>query len=232
MTFVSEAQPAKLAEVAPAQLPVVFPNCHSPSGFSTRMKFVIEWLIALFAVILFLPMLLLIAVLVRLESKGPALFVQPRYGRGGKPFPAFKFRSMRIETCDPAGGVQTRRHDSRVTQIGRVLRQTSLDELPQLFNVLRGEMALVGPRAHPVGMRIDGRLCEQVDPRYHDRHVVRPGITGWAQVSGSRGPVDTVEQLKVRLDLDAEYLARWSIGRDLLILARTVAVCLSGDKAY
>lgn len=180
--------------------------------------------------VLAVPMLA-IAAAVRLESPGPALFRQPRFGLGGQPFDVLKFRTMRADRGDLSGGQQTLHRDPRVTRVGMVLRKSSLDELPQLINVLRGQMALVGPRAHPCGMRVEGTLCEDLHPDYMARHAVPPGITGWAQVNGSRGPVDTEGQLYERVRLDLDYIRNWSLARDVAILWRTIGVCLRGTGA-
>ena len=168
------------------------------------------------------PLLLLLAALIRLETPGPVLFRQWRFGLGSKPFVCFKFRSMTAELCDPTGEARTRRHDPRVTRIGRFLRRSSLDELPQLINVLRGEMSLVGPRPHPMHMRVDGSYYFDAVPDYRLRHRMKPGITGWAQVNGSRGEVATLEQARKRVALDIEYVRNWSLAADLNILARTL----------
>ncbi len=176
-------------------------------------------------------LMIAIAAVIRLESPGPAFFRQPRFGRGNKPFDVLKFRTMRADRCDLSGGMQTAHNDVRVTRFGMFLRKSSLDELPQLLNVLSGQMAIIGPRAHPCGMRVDGILCEDLVPGYMSRHLVPPGITGWAQVNGSRGPVDTPGQLVQRVELDLDYIRNWSLRRDVMILIRTVGVCLSAKGA-
>ena len=186
---------------------------------------------ALLAVFVLAPILILISVAIVVESGRPTLFRQPRFGRGGVPFNALKFRTMRTELCDLSGAQQTSDDDPRVTLVGRFLRQTSLDELPQLFNVLWGHMALVGPRAHPCGMKVGGVLCEELDPNYYLRHNVRPGVTGWAQINGSRGAVKTPEMLFRRTNLDLYYISNWSLWLDLTILIRTVPVVLSRKQA-
>lgn len=168
------------------------------------------------------PLLLLLAALIRLETPGPVLFRQWRFGLGSKPFVCFKFRSMSNELGDPTGAARTQRHDPRVTRIGRFLRRSSLDELPQLINVLRGEMSLVGPRPHPMHMRVDGSYYFDAVPDYRLRHRMKPGITGWAQVNGSRGEVATLEQARNRVALDIEYVRSWSLAADLNILTRTL----------
>jgi putative colanic acid biosynthesis UDP-glucose lipid carrier transferase len=163
------------------------------------------------------PSLLMIALLIRLESHGPALFRQRRFGRNGKVFTLLKFRSMKVQESDGAF-IQARSADPRVTPLGRWLRRTSIDELPQLFNVLMGDMSLVGPRPHALAM--DQHYVRLI-PRYSDRLLVRPGLTGLAQISGLRGPTNTIDDISKRLNRDRAYVRRWSFLLDLKILART-----------
>jgi len=163
------------------------------------------------------PVLLVIALLIKLDSRGPVVFCQKRYGYNREPFRIYKFRTMRHEA--DAGFRQASRSDDRVTRIGRILRRTNLDELPQLFNVLAGDMSLVGPRPHPI------ELDEQFAPliaHYARRHRVRPGITGWAQVNGFRGETDTTDKMQGRVAFDLHYLNNWSFGLDIRILVMTV----------
>jgi exopolysaccharide biosynthesis polyprenyl glycosylphosphotransferase len=173
--------------------------------------------VSLALILLLLPLLAIITLAVALETPGPVLFCQHRTGKDGHVFAMFKFRSMRVME-DGAEVVQARRHDCRITRIGRFLRISSLDELPQLFNVLRGEMSLVGPRPHAVahddyyGARIAA---------YAVRQRVRPGMTGWAQVNGARGATPELSDMQARVNLDAWYVAHRSLKLDLLILART-----------
>ncbi|MBX6744039.1 MAG: exopolysaccharide biosynthesis polyprenyl glycosylphosphotransferase [Acetobacteraceae bacterium] len=167
------------------------------------------------------PVLAAAALAIRLESPGPVLFRQWRFGLGSRPILVLKFRTMRIDGCDPTGEQRTAARDPRVTRVGRFLRRTSIDELPQLINVLRGDMSLVGPRPHPLHMRVGGAYYFEAVERYRARHLVRPGITGWAQVNGSRGEVDTIEKARRRVDLDLWYLDNWSLALDLRILLRT-----------
>jgi lipopolysaccharide/colanic/teichoic acid biosynthesis glycosyltransferase len=202
------------------------------SRFGLAFKTFLERLAAVLMLLSAAPLMLLLALAVKLDSPGPALFVQPRYGRMSRRFGMLKFRTMRVDACDVTGGNQTERKDPRITRVGWFLRRTSLDELPQLLNVIRGDMALVGPRAHPCGMRVNGRLCEEIVPNYMQRHLVRPGITGLAQVSGSRGPVETEAQLRERLALDLTYIARWTPWLDATIVFRTIGACLRRTNAY
>jgi lipopolysaccharide/colanic/teichoic acid biosynthesis glycosyltransferase len=143
----------------------------------------------------------------------------------------FKFRTMRTDLSDVSGGRQTEARDPRITRVGAFLRRTSLDEVPQLLNVVLGQMALVGPRAHPCGMRVENLLCADLVPEYHDRHVVKPGITGLAQVSGSRGAVETRAALRRRVELDLNYIENWSLWLDVRIIWRTAVDILSGKAA-
>jgi lipopolysaccharide/colanic/teichoic acid biosynthesis glycosyltransferase len=178
---------------------------------------------AVFAILATLPLMGVLAVLIKLDSKGPILFRQPRYGYKGKVFELYKFRTMYQESCDPAGREQSFTGDRRVTTLGAFLRRASLDELPQLFNVLLGDMSLVGPRPHPVGMRAgNGQYCWQLASNYFARYRVRPGLTGWAQVNGLSGPVATSERLQQRLEYDLYYIENQSIWFNLKTLALTV----------
>jgi lipopolysaccharide/colanic/teichoic acid biosynthesis glycosyltransferase len=203
----------------------------SPGGISWTVKTIVERAIAFASLTGLAPLLAIISLLIIVESGRPVLFRQPRFGLNGIPFNVLKFRTMWTELCDSTGAGQTSDADPRVTRVGLFLRRTSLDELPQLWNVLVGQMALVGPRAHPCGMQVEGRLCEDLLPNYQDRHKVPPGITGWAQVNGSRGAVKTDEMLHRRVSLDLEYIENWSLWLDLKILWRTVWVVLSGKLA-
>jgi exopolysaccharide biosynthesis polyprenyl glycosylphosphotransferase len=188
---------------------------------------------AAFSALVFLsPLLLAIAAIIRLDSAGPTFFRQRRQGLGDRPFEVYKFRTMYCELGDPKGANQTKRGDPRVTRIGAFLRKTSLDELPQIFNVLRGEMSLVGPRPHTPHMLIGDKKHYEIVSEYSFRHRVKPGITGLAQVNGHRGAVDTPDQLKARIDLDLYYIDHWSLWLDVKILYRTAFVCFSGRNAY
>jgi putative colanic acid biosynthesis UDP-glucose lipid carrier transferase len=176
-----------------------------------------------------LPLLGLIAALIKLDSPGPVLFRQQRFGFSKRPFILYKLRSMYSEGADEGSVPQARRHDPRVTRIGRLLRRTSLDELPQLANVLKGDMSLVGPRPHAIAH--DEKYARLVDG-YFARHRVKPGITGWAQVNGLRGETDTLEKMERRIELDRYYIDNWSPLLDFKILGRTLAAVLHQRNAY
>ena len=178
-----------------------------------------------------IPMLA-VAAIIRLTSKGPALFRQQRIGLNGRRFVMLKFRTMRDAPEHPGHCLQATRSDPRVTRIGAKLRRTSFDEFPQLLNVVTGSMSLVGPRPHAPGTCAGGRPFEAITRHYSARHRVKPGMTGLAQVRGWRGETDTEEKLLRRVDSDLEYIANWSLGRDLLILWRTIVTVLRMPNAY
>ncbi|MFT3965599.1 MAG: exopolysaccharide biosynthesis polyprenyl glycosylphosphotransferase [Sphingobium sp.] len=175
-------------------------------------------------IILLLPLLMLVAVLIKLESKGPVIFRQQRVGRGNRMFAIMKFRSMRVEMTDADGNRSASRDDDRITKVGRFIRATSIDELPQLFNVLIGDMSLVGPRPHALGSLAGDHSFWDVDEQYWVRHALKPGITGLAQIRGFRGATHHREDLENRLRADLEYLDGWRLWRDISILMATVKV--------
>jgi len=177
------------------------------------------------------PLLLLVSIAILLEDGSPVLFVQRRVGRGNRFFNMLKFRSMRSDLSDGQGQQSTCRDDDRITRVGRFIRRTSIDELPQLFNVLKGEMAIVGPRPHALGSQAGEKLFWEVDDRYWERHALKPGLTGLAQVRGQRGATEREEDLAERLESDLEYLDGWSLWRDLRIVASTVMVIVH-DRAF
>ena len=168
------------------------------------------------------PLLIGIAVAVKLTSPGPVFFRQKRYGYHNRRFWILKFRTMHIDLSDQRGTRQVTADDPRVTTLGRILRKTSLDELPQLFNVLKGDMSLVGPRPHVPGMLANGMLYEEFIPYYFQRHNMRPGITGLAQVRGFRGTTRQPEAALARVDCDLEYIQNWSLLKDFRIVCSTV----------
>ena len=178
------------------------------------------------------PLLIAVALGVKLTSPGPVFFRQERHGLGNRVIHVMKFRSMRTDMQDLGGAQQTQRNDPRVTALGAIIRRTSLDELPQLINVLKGDMSLVGPRPLPIQMRIQDRLNYEIVAEYAHRHRVKPGITGWAQIKGHRGAVDTPEGLQSRVAYDLYYIDHWSLWLDLKILVMTGAVCALGKNAF
>ena len=180
--------------------------------------------VALSALAMLWPLLVAVAIAIRIDSPGPVLFTQQRMGRGNRLFAICKFRSMRSERCDAAGDRSTARGDPRITRVGRLIRATSIDELPQLFNVLRGDMSIVGPRPHALGSLAGDQLFWEVDRHYWDRHAIKPGITGLAQVHGFRGATAVPADLANRLRSDIAYMRGWTIWRDLRILVATVRV--------
>jgi putative colanic acid biosynthesis UDP-glucose lipid carrier transferase len=175
------------------------------------------------------PVLLLIAALIRLDSPGPALFRQSRWGWNNEPFTVFKFRTMWSDATGADGSVQATRGDKRITRIGALLRTTSLDELPQLLNVLNGTMSLVGPRPHPVELNL--RYLGVIE-RYAVRHRVVPGITGLAQVNGHRGETRSPSAMQRRVDFDLEYIRTRSLGTDIWIILRTFTSVIRRVNAY
>jgi exopolysaccharide biosynthesis polyprenyl glycosylphosphotransferase len=178
------------------------------------------------------PLMVLVSLAIKIESRGPVLFRQPRHGFNGAEFKVFKFRTMYADTEDKLATRQTLREDPRVTRIGSFLRRHSIDELPQLFNVLAGSMSLVGPRPHAPATTAGGLSLHEAVPDYASRHRVKPGITGWAQVRGFRGNLDTVEKAVRRVDHDLYYIENWSLLLDLRIIAMTVGLVLRDHEAF
>jgi exopolysaccharide biosynthesis polyprenyl glycosylphosphotransferase len=195
------------------------------------IKAIIDRLGALLLLAVFSPLMLAAAVAILAESPGPAIFRQPRRGWGGRVFTIYKFRTMRHETGQfPLR--QTERNDPRCTRVGTLLRNTSLDELPQLWNVLLGDMSLVGPRPHPEAMHAQHEAGCQIVAEYAQRQLVKPGMTGWAQINGLRGAVRTVEQMRRRVEYDLHYIDHWSIWLDLYIIACTPLCMLTAENAF
>jgi Undecaprenyl-phosphate glucose phosphotransferase len=199
------------------------------AGLPSVIKRGMDICLSAMMLIIMLPLMVMIAVLVKLDSPGPALFRQQRFGFSKKPFILYKFRSMRWEPDDDPSVPQARRNDPRVTRVGGLLRRASLDELPQFFNVLKGDMSLVGPRPHPT--LLDDKFAAVID-RYLARHHVKPGITGWAQVNGFRGETDTLDKMERRVEHDLHYIDHWSPFLDLRILCMTLAAVLKQRNAY
>ena len=196
------------------------------------LKSIEDKVIAALALIFLSPVMALVALAIRYDSKGPILFKQNRFGFNNELIGVYKFRSMYHEMRDIDASKLVTKDDPRVTRVGRFIRKTSLDELPQLFNVLRGELSLVGPRPHPTKAKAADQLYNDVVDGYFARHKVKPGITGWAQVNGWRGETDTTEKLQRRVEHDLYYIENWSLALDLYILWRTPISLLKTENAY
>ncbi len=199
-----------------------------PSRFTKRM---LDLAVTAPILVMLSPLMALIAIAIKLDSPGPIFFRQQRIGRGNRLFRIMKFRSMRSEEADAAGRRSASRDDDRVTRVGRIIRSTSLDELPQLINVLLGEMSLVGPRPHALGSTAEDMLFWKVDRQYWHRHALKPGITGLAQIRGFRGATETKRDILNRIEADLEYMNQWSLAGDIAILLRTIKV-LVHHKAF
>ena len=202
------------------------------SDWDIALKSLFDRVVAATLIVLASPLLLALALGVKLSSPGPVFFVQTRYGFNNEKFGVFKFRSMYSDRCDAHADRLVTRGDPRVTRFGAFIRRTSLDELPQLFNVLRGDLSLVGPRPHALKGKAAGMIYEQVVEGYFARHRVRPGITGWAQINGWRGETDTVEKIEQRVAHDLHYIENWSLWMDIKILASTPWSVLHGKNAF
>ena len=210
------------------EIPLVNLSNVRNEGFSGSLKGSLDWILAAVALTLLSPILLLIALLIKLDSPGSVLFKQRRYGIDGTEIVVWKFRTMTV--CDDGDVVvQASRNDSRVTRLGQFLRRTSIDELPQLFNVLQGDMSLVGPRPHAVSHNEEYR---KKITGYMKRHKIKPGITGWAQVNGWRGETDTLIKMEKRVELDLEYINNWSVWLDFKIMFLTVFKGFTGKNVY
>lgn len=194
----------------------------SARNFQLCAKRVLDVVLASMALIALLPLFAIVAIVIALSSKGPVLFRQQREGLNGELFEALKFRSMKIEECDPSGVAQTMKEDPRVTPIGKFIRKTSIDELPQLINVLRGDMSLVGPRPHVQGMQAAGTSYKTLVPYYDERLAMRPGITGWAQANGYRGLTTDIASARGRVDHDIAYVQNFSLWLDTKIIVKTI----------
>jgi Undecaprenyl-phosphate glucose phosphotransferase len=201
-------------------------------AFGWLIKAIEDRVIAVLALILLAPVMLAVALAVKLSSKGPVIFKQKRYGFNNELIEVYKFRSMYTNLSDAKADRLVTRDDPRVTRVGRILRKSSLDELPQLFNVLKGDLSLVGPRPHATAAKAAGSLYEQVVEGYFARHKMKPGITGWAQIKGWRGETDTEEKIKNRVEHDLHYIENWSLTLDLYILAMTPFALMKTENAY
>jgi Undecaprenyl-phosphate glucose phosphotransferase len=197
------------------------------------IKLILDKAIGALALVALSPVLLLTAIAIRLDSKGPILFKQKRYGFNNELVEVYKFRSMYVDKLDATASRLVTRDDPRVTRVGRFIRRTSIDELPQLFNVVfKGDLSLVGPRPHAIHAKAADRQYDEVVEGYFARHRVKPGITGWAQVHGWRGETDTQEKIQARVDHDLFYIENWSLWLDLYILFVTPISLLKTTNAY
>jgi lipopolysaccharide/colanic/teichoic acid biosynthesis glycosyltransferase len=230
---VFDAYDLRLPEVANSN---IFTESSSYVNYERRLQFFFKRMfdIAVSAVTLTVlaPIFLLIAILIKVESRGHVFFRQKRWGQECSTIEIYKFRSMRSDLCDISGTAQTVANDPRVTRIGRFLRKTNLDELPQLINVLKGDMSLIGPRCHAVGMMAAGQLYEDLVPHYHQRHTMKPGITGLAQARGLRGPTDRASKARARVASDIYYIENFSLVLDLLILFWTIKREIHGGTGF
>jgi Undecaprenyl-phosphate glucose phosphotransferase len=198
------------------------------------MKWLFDHVVGFMILLLALPVMGLVALAVKLDSPGPVLFRQKRFGFNNERIDVFKFRSMYHHLADPTAARLVTRNDPRVTRVGRFIRKTSLDELPQLFNVVfKGNLSLVGPRPHAVQVKVQSRLFDEAVDGYFARHRVKPGITGWAQINGWRGEIDTDEKIQKRVEFDLYYIENWSVLFDLYILLKTpLALITKNENAY
>ena len=215
-----------------AELPMVNLSQRPLQGWSPLLKRAEDIVLATICLLLAAPVMIAIAIAIRLESPGPVLFRQRRYGYNQHLIEVYKFRSMYHHLRDADAAQQTTRDDVRITRVGRFIRKTSLDELPQLFNVLFGSMSMVGPRPHASATKAADVLFEDAVAEYAARHRVKPGITGLAQINGYRGETDTLHKIHRRVEYDLEYIERWSVWLDLYILVRTIPAIVSARAAY
>ena len=211
----------------------MFPIFSRPlSDWDRMLKTAFDRAVGVLALVVLAPVLALVAIAVKLDSRGPVFFRQKRYGFNNELIEVWKFRSMYTEMSDANAARLATRGDPRVTRVGRIIRKTSLDELPQLFNVVLGTLSLVGPRPHAMQAKADSELYEYAVHHYFARHNVKPGITGWAQINGWRGETDTREKLEQRIEHDMHYIENWSLLLDIYILAATPFALLDTRNAY
>jgi Undecaprenyl-phosphate glucose phosphotransferase len=202
------------------------------SDWNLVFKWVFDKIVALTALILLSPIMLATAISIKLESPGPVFFRQNRHGFNNELIKIYKFRSMRTDMLDEAATKLVTKGDARVTKVGKFIRRTSIDELPQLFNVLKGELSIVGPRPHALQAKADNQLYYEAVEGYFARHRVKPGMTGWAQINGWRGETDTIDKIMNRVNHDLYYIEHWSIWFDVYILAMTPIRLFDSENAY
>ena len=214
-------------------VPVIDISDKPIADWDVVMKWLFDKIVGSLALICVAPVMLLVAIAIKLDSKGPVLFKQHRYGFNNELIEVYKFRSMYVEQSDATAKKLVTKDDPRVTRVGRFIRKTSLDELPQLFNVVfAGNLSLVGPRPHAVHAKAADRIYDEAVDGYFARHRVKPGITGWAQINGWRGETDSQEKIQRRVEHDLYYIENWSIPFDIYILACTPFALLRTESAY
>jgi len=212
-----------------AGMTVVNLNASPLTGYNTLVKMLLDALFSVVVLTLLAPLFALIAFAIKLDSPGPVFFKQKRHGWDGKVIQVLKFRTMHHVETGVDDAQQAQRDDSRITTVGRFLRKTSLDELPQFINVVRGDMSVVGPRPHPLAL--NKSYVSRIEA-YMQRHRVKPGITGWAQIHGLRGETETLEKMQRRIEHDLYYIEHWSLWLDMKIIALTVVGGWTGSNAY
>ena len=221
---------ARRSKIGPYKLIEIYKKPLSDDNLAQKRVFDIVF--SLMALFLFAPLMLVIAILIKLDSPGPVLFRQRRHGYNNRPIEVLKFRSMYAEKCDPTAVKQVRQGDARVTKIGRFIRRASIDELPQFWNVLMGDLSMVGPRPHAISARTGDMIYDDISEAYSARHKVKPGITGWAQINGWRGEMNSNEKIAKRVEYDLYYIEHWSIWFDLKILFLTPWSLVTTKNAY
>jgi exopolysaccharide biosynthesis polyprenyl glycosylphosphotransferase len=214
-------------------VPVLPVSDRAIGDWDVVLKWMFDKLVGVVALVLASPVMLLTALAVKLDSKGPVFFKQKRYGFNNELIEVYKFRSMYTEMTDHNATKLATKDDPRITRVGRIIRKTSLDELPQLINVVfKGNLSLVGPRPHAVNASADNKRYDDAVDGYFARHRVKPGITGWAQIHGWRGETDTLEKIQKRVEHDLYYIENWSVFLDLYILAVTPFALTKTENAY
>jgi exopolysaccharide biosynthesis polyprenyl glycosylphosphotransferase len=197
------------------------------------MKWLFDKVVGSALLVFAAPVMALVALAIKLDSRGPVLFRQKRYGFNNELIEVYKFRSMRVENADPFAQKVVTKNDPRVTRVGRIIRKTSLDELPQLLNVVfKGNLSLVGPRPHAIYGKLEDRLFDEAVDGYFARHRVKPGITGWAQINGWRGEIDSEDKIQRRVEFDLYYIENWSVLFDFYIVLRTPLALFNTQNAY
>ncbi|HEY1720279.1 MAG TPA: exopolysaccharide biosynthesis polyprenyl glycosylphosphotransferase [Magnetospirillaceae bacterium] len=232
MMFEENGFNPRFAEITAVGNRTALQIAHKPlKGTQGLLKQIEDYFVAGLGVLMVSPVLLLAALAIRLESPGPILFRQLRVGFNNKPFMVYKFRSMHVDPEDD-GSIGIGRDNARITKVGAFLRRTSIDELPQLFNVLRGNMSIVGPRPHVPNMRVGSESYYKAVREYAMRYRIKPGITGWAQINGMRGGIHNIDKAKRGVDLDISYIENWSLWLDIKIMLRTLAIGMVGRDVF